>query len=284
MRDDFTVIDAHMHYNGIFLPKHANFIEYIDANGIDAAVVNTLNVKANLGEFSRNDPVKMQKMIKDRSFELFREFRDGQPDHRALDKLMASFPDRIFPFFWYNPADPSDESQEKGLSILTRSLDGGYRGVKIQLAMTPCKIEKLYPVCELLLDYKCPLFIHPCAGLFAAERTSPSTITGLCKRYPDLNIILGHAAYSMEFCIETITAALSVKNLGNLYFETSVSIPFGIISLLKFFGPDRVIFGSDAPAATPFIVEYGKINTLSIPRDVKEKVLSTNIARLIRLE
>ncbi|MBD3187699.1 amidohydrolase family protein [Candidatus Bathyarchaeota archaeon] len=279
MIDGYQVVDAHMHYTGIFKGERT-FIEYMDENGIDSAIVNTLNKRANLGDFSRGSPADLVKKTMNPGFQIFEDFTHGQPDHGHLEQL-AQECDRIIPFFWYNPVDPDDPKKE-GLDEVKKALDAGFKGVKIQLAMTPCSIEDLYPLAGILenMDHV-PLYIHPSAGLYGAGRTNPVDIASLCKKFPKLNIILGHAAYTMEFCIEVIIASFGVTNL---FFETSVSIPYGIISLLKFFGHRRVIFGSDSPAATPFEVEYAKISALNISNRARKAILCGNIRRLLGLK
>jgi predicted TIM-barrel fold metal-dependent hydrolase len=281
MKDGFSIIDAHVHYAGIFLPKNMSIVDYMDANGIDAAIVNTLNTKANLSEIMRQDPAALRKKVKEPGFELFKDFRlAGQPDHEPVLALVNKHPDRVIPFFWYNPNDPSDPEQQEGLAIVSRALDQGFKGVKIQPAMTPCSIEQLFPVGELLAERGLPLYIHPNAGLFAAKKTEASEIATLARKFPGLNIILGHAAYTMEFCLE---ALLHLQDIPNVFAETSQSIPYGIIMCVKILGAKRVLFGSDTPSATPFTIEYQKVALLDIPVKDKALVLGGNVQRLLQL-
>ena len=281
MKDGFKIIDAHMHYTGIFLPKNRSIIDYMDDNGIDSAIVNTLNTKANLSDVLRQDPGNLQIKMQDPAFEIFKDFRlAGQPDHGPVLDLVKKHPERVIPFFWYNPSDPADPGHEKGISIVSDALDHGFKGVKIQPAMTLCTIEQLFPVASLLVDKKLPLYIHPTAGLFASKKTEVVEITFLARKFPGLNIILGHAAYTMEFCIE---AVMQLSAFPNVFAETSQSIPYGIITFVKIFGPKRVLFGTDAPSATPFDIEYRKVSLLDIPAKAKAMVLGGNVERLLGL-
>nr|MDO8111949.1 amidohydrolase family protein [Candidatus Sigynarchaeota archaeon] len=284
MKDGFKIIDAHVHYAGIFLPKnkYKSIVEYMDDNGVDAAIVNTLNLKANLGDILRQDIGKVQAMANAPDFELFKDFRlAGQPDHAPVLDLVKRYPGRVIPFFWYNPNDPSDPGQENGLKQVASFLDHrGFKGVKIQPAMTPCTIEQLFPVAELLVSRGLPIYIHPNAGLFSAKKTEASEIATLAEKFPRLTIILGHAAYNMEFCIE---AVIHLSKYPNVIAETSQSIPYGIITFVKVFGASRVVFGTDMPSATPFDIEYRKIALLDVPPKVKAMVLGENVQRLLNL-
>jgi len=281
MKDGFKIFDSHMHYAGIFKPKKQPFIEYLNNNGIDKAVVNTLNTKANLGILKGGAPQEFFRKMKEPDFNIFQDFSEcGQPDHRQVIKLAKKYPDRIYPFFWYNPNDPNDPDQQKGLSLVEKHLDNGFCGVKLQHAMTPFKMKRLYPLAELLSEKKAPLFIHPTSGIFSTPPTDTFKLAKLAKRFPKLKIIVGHAAYTMEFAIECLLATFSCKNV---YFETSVSIPYGIVTFSKIFGPRRVLFGSDSPSAGPFELEYKKILALRIPDKAKQQILYRNISRLLRI-
>ncbi|MHA1750462.1 MAG: amidohydrolase family protein, partial [Promethearchaeota archaeon] len=178
--------------------------------------------------------------------------------------------------------DPNDPGHENGLKIVEKALRKKcFKGVKVQLAMTPCKVEDLFPVAKLLEEFDLPIYVHLSGGLFASRFMRPFFLKPLIKNFPKLKIILGHAASTMEFCIETIFTSIDASNI---YFETSVSIPFGIISLVKMFGSKRVIFGSDSPAATTFHIEYQKIQHLKLSKRAKMDLFSNNIKRLIHFE
>ncbi|MBD3349864.1 MAG: amidohydrolase family protein [Candidatus Lokiarchaeota archaeon] len=286
MRDGNYIFDAHMHYTGIFKPPDMSFIDYLDANGIDRAIINTLNTKANMsvlkdkmGQLLKLGKTNLQK------FNIFSEFSEnGQPDHQKVIELQKSNPERIFPFFWYNPTDPKDEDQKKGLKILEDALNNEFYGVKLQLAMIPVAVERLYPVAELLTKYDKPLYIHPSGGVFAAPRTSPFSLIPLVRENPDLKLIIGHASYTMEFVIEVVAAVKSLGTLAkNIFFETSVSIPFGIASYAKIFGADHVLFGSDTPPASPWTPEYDKIALMNLPTSQKKLIFNDNTARLLKV-
>jgi predicted TIM-barrel fold metal-dependent hydrolase len=88
----------------------------------------------------------------------------------------------------------------------------------------------------------------------------------------------------MEFYVELLIALKSMSEIENVYFETSCSILYGILELIKIFGADRVLFGSDSPTATPFELEYNKISSLRIPKEDKSKILGGNIKRLLNIE
>jgi predicted TIM-barrel fold metal-dependent hydrolase len=283
MIDGFKIIDAHMHYGGIFMQKNENLIQFMDRNGIDAAIVNTLNTDANMANFMNTPPGELKAKIMDPNFNLFENFqKNGQPEHAPVYRLAKTAPSRIYPFFWYNPADPTDSDplQTQSLAKLQASIEQGCRGVKLQLAMTHCESARLIPVAKFCADNDLPLYVHLSAGVFGATRTETWEIIDLAAQFPKLSLIIGHAAYSMEFCIEVIGHAMG---LDNVYFETSTSIPFGIAMYAKIFGADHVLFGSDTPPAGPFHIEYEKIKALNFSKEEKQLILAENITRLLKI-
>ncbi|MHA1340129.1 MAG: amidohydrolase family protein [Promethearchaeota archaeon] len=290
LNKNLRVFDAHMHFNGIFKDPNIDLIKYLDENSIDKAIVNTLNKEANMDVLKKLDIEELKQISTNtnalRKIDIFKSFKEyGQPDHRMLESLRKKAPNRIFPLFWYNPVDLNDKDQEKGLKIVKDKLENGFYGVKIHLAMHNCEIERLFPVADLVIKHDKIMYIHPSAGVFSAKRTNPFDLIKLSKKFPNLKLVIGHCAYSMEFVIEMVAAVKSLYEKGrNIYFETSVSIPFGIISYLKVFGADRILFGSDSPPAGPWHIEYKKIVNLKIPNDMKQKILYTNTAKLLKIE
>ena len=281
-----------MHYIGRFMDKGQTIIDYMDANGIETAVVNTINTLVNSRNIGANkftdkfSVTNFAEEIRGVDFEVFREFRlDGQPSHEILLEQVKKHPKRLIPFFWYNPADPSDLDQKIGLKTLTDKLQHeGFRGVKLQLAMTPCDIERIFPVAKVCVDFDVPISIHPSPGVFSVKRTDAFSLLKLAKNFPSLKLIILHAVYTMEFYVEMLIALKTMPEIENVYFETSCSILYGILELIKIFGADRVLFGSDSPTATPFELEYNKIASLRIPKEDKRKILGGNIKRLLNIE
>jgi predicted TIM-barrel fold metal-dependent hydrolase len=267
------------------MKKNQDFVGYLDENGIDRCVVNTISKQVDARKIDRLPPSEYLSKIKDPKFDIFEAFRtNGQPNHDEVIDLSRKFPDRIFPFFWYNPVDPEDPGQEHGIKEVKKSMQNGFKGVKLQLSMTPCEVERLFPIAQLLVEKDLPLYIHPSGGVFSTQRTSSFFIIDLAKKFPDLKLIVGHSCYTMEFCVELTMLMNILPEKNNVYFETSVSILYGILSYIKKYGAGKVIFGSDSPTAVPFSSEYDKIMYLRLSQKEKEMILSKNIERLLNLD
>ena len=82
----------------------------------------------------------------------------------------------------------------------------------------------------------------------------------------------------MEYCINLLRY---FTNLPNVFFETSVSIPYGIMTLIKIMGDHRVVYSSDPPSATNPDIEMNKIKMLNLSKKTQENVFYNNINKLI---
>ncbi|MGV8078513.1 MAG: amidohydrolase family protein [Syntrophales bacterium] len=69
---------------------------------------------------------------------------------------------------------------------------------------------------------------------------------------------------------------------GTVFADTALASRHEITAFLDRYGPDRLLFGSDFPFGTP-CHELNKIEHLGLPAENFEKIVSTNILRLMRV-
>ena len=84
-----------------------------------------------------------------------------------------------------------------------------------------------------------PVYVHtgtPVAAL-------PLQVTALARRFPELPFVMGHMGHS-DFWIDAVPAALGADNV---WVELSYKAPHTIEQAVRELGPERVLFGSDAP-------------------------------------
>ncbi|OQB40626.1 MAG: Amidohydrolase [Candidatus Hydrogenedentes bacterium ADurb.Bin179] len=75
------------------------------------------------------------------------------------------------------------------------------------------------------------------------------SIRTLCTKYPKANLVLAHAGRGFH-APNTIRALPALKDLDNLYFDTSaVCEPDTLMAIVKTFGPQRLLWGSDFPVS-----------------------------------
>jgi predicted TIM-barrel fold metal-dependent hydrolase len=204
----------------------------------------------------------------------------GQLDHNDVKMVAKKAPERFYKFFWFNPKmDPEEE--EKDYQILEDHFKEGFCGVKIHSGFHMINIPKdIIKLVSFMQDFDKNLifYIHSLPKTSFFKGVSTKDIVNLAKNFPNLRIIVGHAANTMSYAIEVGMTL----NYENIFFETSCSVSFGIYNLIKTIGHKKILFGSDSPTASTLPIEIEKILTLPrISKEIKQDILYNNVSRLL---
>jgi hypothetical protein len=171
---------------------------------------------------------------------------DGYPpaNDRVLDEARRSN-GRLAAFC---RLDPEDEP----LAEAERSLEAGARGIKLHPRAERFTLDHpaLRDVFALAHERGAPVLIHAGRGIPALGRHAAE----LSAAFPNARIILAHAGIS-----DLAWIWRTAIDQPNLYFDTSWWSAGDLLTLLTYVPPGQVLFGSDAPYATP---TYGAVLTL----------------------
>lgn len=268
---DILVFDAHMHYKGKFMKQNEGFIEFLDRFGIDKAIITTLNTSAN----SKLLMSLKNKQLTDKEF-ADKFYPKHQYDHENVKKLIDSHPNRLIGFYWFNPRI----ADEKDWRELTRYIrEYNFKGVKTQASVDNLDPNSdLDKLAEFCIDLDIPLFFHSGTNFYFQKQIDVKDLYTFLKRYPELKLIIGHAAFTMEYMISLLRY---FEPFPQVFFETSLSVPYGIKVLIKVMGEDRILYGSDSPPATTPDIEINKIKILDLPKDIQKKVFYENTNNLV---
>ncbi|MFX1376560.1 MAG: amidohydrolase family protein [Promethearchaeota archaeon] len=257
----------------------------MDQYNVEKAIITTINrtryyEKQKELAFSNRESDKITKFMVN-----FRESMDkGQLDHTDVKDIAKKAPDRFYKFFWFNPKlDPEEE--EQNYKILESHFKEGFCGVKIHSGFHAIKVPKdVQKLISFIQDYDKDLifYIHsiPKTSLFGGVSTRE--IAKLAELYPNLRIIVGHAANTMSYAVDV---GMTLSNYENIFFETSCSVSFGIYNLIKTVGHNKILFGSDSPTASSLPLEIDKI--ISLPRishEIKQDILYNNVKGLLKIK
>ena len=207
----------------------------------------------------------------------------GQLSHKDVIELAQKSPERFYKFFWFNPK-LNQEEEEENYQILEEHFKKGFIGVKIHGSFNFFKFpEEIFKLVTFMQNYDKDiiLFIHSHPKTQFHDGSEPQDIAKLAKKFPELKIIVGHAAYCMEYAV---LISVILKKFDNIYFETSCSASLGIYNLIKTIGHKKIIFGSDSPTTSTLPIEIEKI--LSIPRisnEIKQDIFYNNVSNLLKL-
>ncbi|MHA2182906.1 MAG: amidohydrolase family protein [Promethearchaeota archaeon] len=281
MRNDFKIFDAHLHTYGVFLDRNEDIIHYMDRFNVEKAIITTINrskyhtkQKEFTSQTSQGDDVN-------KFMDRFKKVMiRGQLDHSDVIAVVEKAPERFYKFFWFNP-NMNPEEEENDYKILEEHFRKGFCGVKIHSGFHLIKIPKdVVKLASFMQDFdeRLIFYIHSLPKTALFNGVSTKNIANLAKKFPDLRIIVGHAANTMSYAIEVGMTL----NYENIFFETSCSVSFGIYNLIKTIGSNKILFGSDSPTASTLPIEIEKILTLPrISEEVKQDILYNNVSRLL---
>jgi predicted TIM-barrel fold metal-dependent hydrolase len=253
---------------------------------VEKAIITTVN-RAASSKIYINDKTGIEEDVSNenrvkKAFENLRKMMPkDQLDHQDVVNISNLDSERFFKSFWFNPKIHPDE-EDKNYKILENHFKMGFCGVKIHSGIHLIKIPRdIMTLVSFMQDYNknFPLFIHFTPKFSAFGGISSKDIAKLAQSFPDLKIVVLHAGCTMEFAIDF---GLSLKQYKNIYFETSCSIPYAILSLVKTVGHKRLLFGSDAPVTNPLKLEIDKILCLPITNDQKQDIFYNNTNNLIQ--
>ena len=82
-----------------------------------------------------------------------------------------------------------------------------------------------------------------------ADHANQATIRSYCERYPEMRLILAHAARGFN-PHHTMLGIDSLRGLANVWFDTSAVTDSGAIeAIIRTFGHERLLYGSDFPVS-----------------------------------
>jgi len=91
--------------------------------------------------------------------------------------------------------------------------------------------------------------LHLVKSRAAADPGNQAAIRHYCTRYPDMRLILPHAARGFN-PHHTIEGLSKLRDLPNLYCDTSAITDGGALeAIIEMLGPERLMYGSDFPVS-----------------------------------
>jgi predicted TIM-barrel fold metal-dependent hydrolase len=191
-------------------------------------------------------------------------------------ECVEKYPDLCFGFCFLNPANNLDFCLEE----IERCVKGhGFKGIKLEVSLN-CRNAKLRPIMEKLQELDIPLLHHSWykSGGNLPEESTPADIAYLGSEFPDLKIIMAHLAGC------GIMGILDIMPFKNIHIDTSGGQSHsGLIEFaIKKLGPERILFGSDAPYRD-FSSQHGRIEGANASSNTKEMIFHKNAERLLKI-
>jgi uncharacterized protein len=231
----------------------------------------------------------------------------------GIAEIVATRPDRFIGTATLPMIDPAAAMSEFERAVVQL----GLKGVQIfsHVGGMPIDDQEFFPLYEMISEHDVPILLHPVGGDYN-RRTRDHMIWltfgwpfetsiamarlvygGVLERFPRLNIVAHHlGAFVPMLRGRILSISTNMEKSGRwklpqpaisyfkqFYGDTAVYGHQGSLSDgYDFFGPDRIVFGSDFPFATldevlPAVMEW------ELPPQDKRKILDGNARRLFKL-
>jgi predicted TIM-barrel fold metal-dependent hydrolase len=195
------------------------------------------------------------------------------PDNEGLATAIRGY-DRLIGCAIVNP-----QFGEKAVRELERCvLEWGIKGLKLMPTFHgyPVNAAVVDPLAQKVRELGIPLTVH--SGSWNAE---PLQISVLADRYPEVPIIMEHSGYRW-YLGDALDAARRSPNihlgLSVIAMETAM-----VLEIFKAVGPERMLFGSDAPAAYPDLAAEA-IRRCKFGKEAEDLIFGRVLGRIYRLE
>ena len=187
-------------------------------------------------------------------------------------RAVEAHPDRLIPF-----AHAVPEEGEAAVDALEEAVsEWGFKGLKLHMGEVEGEpsVELLSPLIERATELRIPVLIDCVQNLPLAR--------ALADSFPECTFIVAHLGAHADEDLN-VKFALLARERENVYLDTSwVDHYWRMADVVRICGPDKLIFGSDAPLYHP-LVELTKIKILRLPPEDEAKILGGNIAKLLGL-
>lgn len=194
--------------------------------------------------------------------------------NRFLLECRAQYPDRIIPFAAMHPDLPDIPG------VMDEIVAAGFCGVKIHPDIQGFQIdsERSMRMIESIAG-RLPLLIH--TGDRRYDFSGPTRMNRVLEACPNLVAICAHLGAQGEW-----QNAEKLMRNENVYVDTSSSLyalpAKRAVELIRSFGTDRVLFGTDYPMWTARD-EMERFDRLDLTDAERDGILHGNAERLLRL-
>jgi len=192
-------------------------------------------------------------------------YLDYQKGNEIIAEAVKKYPDRFIGFL---RADPKHKN---ALEVFKRGVEElNLKGFKLVPRGEDFQNSVLDELLEKCAEYKIPAIMCCCK----VDREE------IARKHPQTTIILAHmGAYidwqSHRLCVQ------AAKELLNVYLETSTVLTQVTLKEAGSQVPDKVLFGSDAPALNPK-AELEKIKAMEFDPEIEKKILGGNAQKLLK--
>jgi len=206
---------------------------------------------------------------------------DAQRAGTATLEVAARGRGRLHPFVWVDPRNAPDAPAQ-----LEAAIDRGAKGLKVHLVHSAIYANDpgLYPLYEVCRDRGIPVMFHTGSSIFPGARhrfSDPMMIDEAAEDFPDLQLLCAHAGRGFWEAQTFFLARIRT----NVHLEMSGVPAARVLQLFPELDRirDRVVYGSDWPAAPSLDVVAERFRALPLSPASLTAMMRENAVRLLGL-
>jgi len=272
------IIDGHAHACGDYLTPE-KITQTLLGNGADKVVLvpgelnsNKTYPFPNIAKYFPNRNVtKFFNILTRFVFNITNAKNDLKKGNDFVYSIVKSLPDKVIQFYLL-----TDDNNDISNILTSKHKEQGFKGLKIHQCWFPILIDSdsFAQIADWATENDMPIFIH-----LLSDKEVYKLIE-YKKTHPKLKLIVAHL-FGLELFIKS---GFKGENLFCDISTFQVTSDKRVFKAIDFFGPDKIINGSDTP--------YGKgnlrnnidrIKNLDISSEEKDLILGENIRKLLKI-
>ena len=200
---------------------------------------------------------------------------------------VAKYPKRLVGFCAVQP-----NSCDAAIAEIERCARAGMKGIgelRPDTQLFDLRDEEIVvPFVEVVTEHKMILLTHasePVGHEYAGKgAVTPEILYPFIADHPDLTLVCAHWGGGLPFYALMPEVK---KAMNNVFFDTAASpflyTPQVYHQVAQLVGADKILFGSDYPLLVQSRL-LNEIESLDLPAEIKEQILSGNAQRLLGIE
>ena len=218
-----------------------------------------------------------------------------------LADIVLKYPDKFMGAAAIIPMNDIDEACKEAERAIK---DCGLQGIQLYTRINgvPVSDDKFRALFKMMDDYDLPIWIHPTLNnqldpdndMFSWEFELTScmhklVMAGIFKEFPNIKIIIHHAGAMVPFFTGRVHYTLNLyplpykglsEDFHKFYVDTAIyGNTTGLMDSYSFFGPKRMLYGTDAPLGPKWGMIEGTIESIDrmgIPDEEKRMIYKQN--------
>ncbi len=157
---------------------------------------------------------------------------------RRMIQIVKQTPDRIGGLIWLKPLTETVTKEIETFIVENKQFIYGLKFHPYH-SKVPFNDERMIPYFEMATHLNLPIVTHTAGD----ECSHPKHVYEMAKKYPHLNFVMVH----MGLGTDNEEAISLIAKLPNLFGDSTWVQPEKVLKAIEICGPDKIMFGSDAP-------------------------------------